>query len=137
MDFQKNKKLIYMAGGTLLVVIILLCLPSILDNKGKKTPASGLDVESYWQDIPDGEKDPLKANEPDTDSILPAIEPEELTEPAYPSPSFVTTSEDTLIYKNGIYVRVGFAPEKPVIDTIEVDGVRYVRLVDDTQIPLQ
>ena len=125
MDFQKNKKQILLAGGTVIIVLILLCLPSFLGTDKAAEQSVDLDTESYWQDIQDADKDPLAA---DKNELLPFPEKEEEFQNTYPSPSFVTSNEDTLIYKNGIYVRIGYAPEKPVIDTIEVDGVQYVRV---------
>lgn len=50
----------------------------------------------------------------------------------YPSPSYVSEDEDTLIYRKGIYKRIDFVkePEPARIDTITIEGIQYVRITD-------
>lgn len=136
MDFEKNKKLIMLAAVTAGSLLILLLLPS-MQRKGGEKATSVPAPAAAWGEIDDSEKNPLlvgretTAQQPSGDvpatsaiDILPEL-------PAYPSPSFVTEGEDTLIYKSGIYVRIGFVPEKPAVDTIEVDGKKYVMITED------
>ena len=153
MDIQKNKKKLILAGGMAVLLIILLILSSSL-KKARNTPRVNNPVElSQDNTIPDEKNlddvwskyddNPIKKKrtdirtgdsamsenfDTDTESRI-----EEIFK-LYPSPSFVSSGGDTLVYENGIYVRVDWIkPPKQGPDTVEIDGKRYVEIIENVQ----
>lgn len=142
MDIQKNKKLLLMAGGTVVLSILLLALASAT-KKESTSPApatpeqaaptqdEGSSLRDTWAKI-DEANEIVKAK---SGTALPASttadENDLLFEDTlrYPCPSFVSSSGDTLIYLNGVYKRVDWVKppeEKP--DTLVINGKKYVEV---------
>lgn len=133
MDIKKYKMPL-LAGGTILVVIILLLLSSSL----KKTKSIKQEAPAR-QELTAPEKEPKSSGLAfaDFDDVHDPLstsrddEGPQLTDGAfgdYPSPSFVSSSGDTLIYQGGIYARVGFVEVRNEPDTIIFQGRKYIEL---------
>jgi len=149
MDLKKNKKKIILLA-ILVAICVLLMLVSSMQKKQhttapqqpattleeeQPTESEGLDVQAFWDEV-DRQQSPLPRRDYDgtgtepatigstrptaSDEFLESLSP-------YPSPSYVSPNEDSLIYRKGIYKRVGFVEEKkPVNDTVIIDGKAYV-----------
>ena len=149
MDFKKNKKLILLAAGTAAICVILLIFSSSL--KKKRSVTSRVQETTVQETATDANKNTSiddfweladKSNEivSTSDTAVPTVKtepaPEEpLTEYGnYSTPSFVSSSGDTLIYENGIYKRVDWVkvPE-PEPDTLVINGKRYVEIKELTR----
>lgn len=142
MDIQKNKKLLLMAGGTVVLSILLLALASATKKKSTSpapaTPEQAAPAQDEGSSLRDTWAKIDEANEivkTKSGTALPAStttdENDLLYEDTlrYPCPSFVSSSGDTLIYLNGVYKRVDWVKppeEKP--DTLVINGKKYVEV---------
>lgn len=140
MDFKKNKKMVILFGATALICIILLAFSSQMKKKQAATKSKANmektqqseenSMKAAWDEIDKAQSlidDKDDFSQQKTIDIL-ANEDADISKLSiYPSPSYVSEEEDTVIYKKGIYKRVGFVKEKPKVqDTIIVDGKAYV-----------
>lgn len=121
---RKNKAKVIALAAALLLIIVLLAVPK--GGGRKKTETNTPEAESeLLLHVPD---DGTPESHPERVDLTPT-EKYGATEGRYPSPSFVSANEDTLVYRNGLYVKVeDIFPEESVPDTIEVEGTRYVRM---------
>ena len=132
---KKKMKLPLLAGGTIVIVVILLLWSSSLKKpKTASTPATPAQQE---QSAPEEKTSTLAfADFDDTHNPLSGNRTAASNDSAddlnpygnYPSPSFVSSSGDTLIYQGGIYQRVGYVEIETKPDTIIVQGKKYIEL---------
>lgn len=137
---KKKAKIILFAG----VLVILLTVLAVTKRKpadgqplgGVPAPEQQANVREEWKNYDNrndilrdddlsglGEEDSLSGAEGD----LSEMDMDALCR--YPQPSYVSEKEDTLIYRKGIYVRIGFQKEQPAEaanDTIIIEGKKYV-----------
>lgn len=142
---MKNKSKIILFSSVTVVLLALLVLTK--PKKGKEQPEPQTEevqqpqpsIKEEWQEY-DNNRDLLYGSTDKNDSTVtleykkelisdPIQEPSSLSDfeslSRYPAPSYVSDKEDTLIYRKGIYIRIGFQ-EEPKQDTIIVDGKKYI-----------
>ena len=128
---MKNKALSIAAVGVLLLFIVVKISTGGPKEQGPQVVLQIPDIQQEENVLDSAllekarrDKDPLGQYKPEEKSEeLPKIKVE-----TYPVPSFVTSNEDTLIWKDGVYKRIGtlqklYGPK----DTIEVEGQKYIR----------
>lgn len=150
MDFKKNKKLILLAAGTAAICVILLIFSSSLKKKRSATSQvqettvqetakdvnKNTSIDDFWE-LADKSNEIVGTTDTAVQTVKtePAPEEEPLAEYGnYSTPSFVSSSGDTLIYENGIYKRVDWVKEpEPEPDTLVINGKRYVEIKELTR----
>lgn len=136
---MKNKKKVIIFAAAAAVCIILYIFSSVVKKRTPATiqePATETTVQQETGDafaILSGWEDDGGAQAPAVDTVLAdgsaaAMEERYVSSLSrYPAPSYVSENEDSLIFRNGIYRRVGFVEEpKPANDTVIIDGRAYV-----------
>lgn len=150
---DKQKKKLILAGGMALLLVVLLVISSSLKKARRTIPAENRvelslehtaapqeardNLDEAWDRMDD---DPIKKKrndfrpaataQADEADIFLQSEVEKIFK-AYPAPSFVSTGGDTLIYENGIYIRIDWVdPPKVGPDTVEINGRRYVEILE-------
>lgn len=134
-QFKKIIKKNKLAFGALVcfVLLLLFCVIVISALKGRTTTTmvEAPDILLSVQDADAQERNPEKVE-------LITSERDGVREHVYPSPSFVSRTGDTLVYKNGLYIKIeDIVPEEFIPDTIEVDGTQYVKLGGMKDTPVQ
>ncbi len=143
-NIQNNKKTLIILGSTLLASIALLSISSGWGAETEPEEGSRHTIESSsheeWERL-SATGDPLRfptteeihhkpSSDPEKQQPTTAKLPSERT--LHPSPSFVTTSRDTLIWEGGIYRKVGEVPRPKSMntrpDTLIIKGKRYIEI---------
>lgn len=160
MDLKKNKKKLVTAGAAAILCLVLLVLSSSLKNKRsasrERPPVATADTTTAEQPdnaslseawvMYDDRHDLLKQSRHGDAAVTsesPDVHTDTEPEPAipvaneydyegYPAPSFVSSGGDTLIYKNGIYVRVDWViPPTKKPDTLLLHGKKYIEILEE------
>ncbi len=135
---KKSNKMLVMAAATGAICLLLLAASSAMKKKRsapapQATDESNTQARDSWAEI-DKAQDILTATETVDGDIFAQEKRKETVEmniedlSVYPAPSYVSPEEDTLIYKKGIYTRIGFTEEKKTEDTITIDGIKYIKI---------
>ena len=129
---KKNKG---MTAATAALLVLMFALPMIKNSgNGPKAPSVLINapgpedtmmMDSTLKTKYEEARNPLGASIQQEAEQAPAIP---IIPEGYPQPSFVTSGEDTLVWKEMVYKRIGtleklYGPK----DTIEFEGNKYIR----------
>ena len=124
----KNKVKVFAFGGALLLLVILMAVSSTINRQ----PRPMIPLTSLGGDVLDSavmEKSRQQYDIFGSENYKKESKTQIISDtPKYPSPSFVTSGRDTLIWENGLYKRIAVLHQlNEPKDTVQINGKTYIR----------